>query len=121
MPLHFGSRLPTSGQLPSLQSYTQFLLFFPNPNTQSSVPAENESSSTPETSSVPESSTKEKSLELELQLQLSKWRNEVLESLRTASRKVVTNFPWLGGKIGNTGHRYVLISLIYFTRDLWDC
>lgn len=28
MPLHFGGRMTPAGQLPSLQSYTQFLVFY---------------------------------------------------------------------------------------------
>lgn len=104
--------MPTSGQLPSLQSYTQLLLFFPglqytsNDNVQTSdIDTPSSSATGNENSSAPKTESEEKSLVV--------WRNEVLETLRIASRKVVTNFPWLGGKIGNTGLRYVMFSSLF--------
>lgn len=104
--------MPTSGQLPSLQSYTQFLLFFADPGSER-VQAQREPNDIDTRKDGGNgdgagTGLEEKSLELEVKL--TKWRNEVLETLRIASRKVVERFPWLGGKIGNTGHRYVWIS-----------
>jgi hypothetical protein len=66
--------MPTAGQLPSLQSYTQFLLFFSNQETN---------------------------------LDLAEYHNQIISTLKNASRKLVNRFPWLGGQVTNTGHRYV--------------